>query len=294
MQAHLSIGLVFAGAWRLFRGHNFTIILFSLVQSIWIFIQSFRMLLMTYIPPFKALFIPEVGFGAKAAAGVLFLLGSMGITIACANRGAAAKPGRIFLHRTLPALIDSVACLGLLAIVPGIEAVVFLALQPFSISGVHGVLVPDTMHLVGTLMMLAVRLLSFPAQLVVWGMIFVIFPSSVLERGWPLYAIRRSFQLTRGQRWRIVAITLLLVAIYSIGAVAYALVETHYMGVEDFSSVFTTGPLFTARYMGLPALRSLLIWLFTLFVTLIIASSYQQLTRLKDGPDVSEAVAQFD
>jgi hypothetical protein len=269
MQGHISIGRVFADAWWCFRRRYITMFLLSLVQSAWFFVSTSDDL--------GLLGILEIGGVAYAAAGPLFFTGSMGITIACGDRTIRAGLGRTFLYRTLPLLIDTAACLGILIIVQFgfVWLVGYFIIPPNLEDTVQGFI---RFHF---LLTLSLWVLTVPAV-----MIFVTFPASVMEENWPLQSVWRSFQLTKRQRWRILVIILILVAIFSGGL----------FGIGEFTrwllrdACCETRGLY--RMVG-GILQGLLTWPLTLASTLVIVSTYQQLISLKNSRDPSRAVVKF-
>jgi len=265
MQEHISIGRVFAGAWRLFRRRYIAMFLLSLVQNSWIFIPGFRL---PYpggysVIPVKSHLIPEIGFEAWAIAAVLFLLGSMGITVMCEDRIAQADVRGTFFYRIPSALIDAAACFGLLYIT--LEA----ASRVHLLDGyLYSALFP--------LFIVASFLLFIMANFIVPPMIFVTFPVSVVEGGWPLRAIGRSFRLTQGERWRVFAVILILRVIY------VAVASTYYSIIySEPWQALSANVLFYKTVK--PGLLCALICPFTLTVILIMVSAYQELIRLKEG-----------
>ena len=280
MQAHLSIGLVFAGAWRLFRRRYFTIFLLSLMQSAWIFLLSFRLELATYVAPIRSLLIPEIWLGTWVATGVLFLLTSMGIMVVDGNRTAHTSLGRTLLYRTLPALVDTL--------------LLFMVLAGLELARYHADTADDILSssiLIYSMPVSVLKIAIFAVHLAILPTIFVTLPASVNERSWPLQAIWHSYQLTRGQHWRVVVIILILLATCLVGFIAYEILMAELVWSGGYvSSDDMIVKIWCAKIVG-GTLSCLLVWPFTLTVTLIIASTYQQLIGLKN---LSRATAEFD
>jgi len=234
--------------------------LLSLVQSAFYFVLRFD----------PQLGIQEIGGAAYEATGALLLVASMGIVIACWDRTTRAGLGRTFLYRTLPLLIDTAACLGIFFIFFfGFMWLLAYFIQPKGYIGFSALFMPSLWVLI------------VPAP-----MIFVTLPASVMEANWPLQSVWRSFQLTKGQRWRILGIILILLAMFSGGL--FVADEIWFL-LSGYASCETRGSVLMVRSF----LHFLLIWPFTLAFTLIIVSAYRELISLKDGPDLSRAVAKF-
>ena len=208
--------------------------------------------------PVKSHLIPEIGFGAWAIAAVLFLLGSMGIIVMCGDRIVHANLCRTFFYRIPSALIDAVAYFGLLYIVA------------------NGFVAVRQSHLLETDIFIPLSLLFIVAKFVVPPMIFVTFPVSVIEGGWPLRAIGRSFRLTQGERWLVFAIILILWVIYvTLASIYYSIIYS-----EPWQALSTNVLFYTTVK---PGLLCALICPFALTVILIMVGAYQELIRLREG-----------
>jgi hypothetical protein len=108
-------------------------------------------------------------------------------------------------------------------------------------------------------------------------MLWVVFPVVVMERPGVLASLRRSAFLTKGNRWRLLGLTLLMVL--SMGAV---------LGVLMFimSSAMSVAPL----SIGFSAVYAVfgIVWMISLSVT------YYELRIAKEGVDIGRVAAVFD
>jgi hypothetical protein len=96
----------------------------------------------------------------------------------------------------------------------------------------------------------------------------VVFPALVIERIGPVAAILRSWRLTRGRRWHILALLVVLAAI------EWAI---SYLGIEIKDSL--VGPsAVIGPYIGL-----LLNVALSFFATVVLTTSYYNLVGEKDG-----------
>jgi hypothetical protein len=127
----------------------------------------------------------------------------------------------------------------------------------------------------GVLIVLASILLIVPG-LILYTMWFVAVPACVVERLGPWTSLRRSRELTKGYRWKLFALALLLVVV-SFGS---SLVASVLGGLA--------GPIV--------GLGGQLIWtgIWAAFSAIVITVSYYDLRVIKEGVDIDQITAVFD
>jgi hypothetical protein len=127
----------------------------------------------------------------------------------------------------------------------------------------------------GFLMLLGLVLLIIPG-LMLYTMWFVGVPACVVERLGPWAGLRRSRELTKGSRWKLLALALLLL----VGSIGSSVIE--------FVLEALGGP-----YAGL---GGQLIWtaIWSAFSAVVIAVTYYDLRVIKEGVDIEQIAAVFD
>jgi len=129
--------------------------------------------------------------------------------------------------------------------------------------------------LVAVLLLLGMTLLFIPG-FILYTMWFVGLPACVVERRGPWTSLRRSRELTKGHRWKVFGLGLLLI-IASFGALPIG-----------FGLGAVAGP--TAALIGR------LIWsaMWIAFAAIVIAVTYHDLRVAKEGADIDQVAAVFD
>jgi uncharacterized membrane protein len=127
----------------------------------------------------------------------------------------------------------------------------------------------------GFLIVLGLILLIIPG-LILYTMWFVGVPACVVERLGPWTSLRRSRNLTKGCRWKLFALALLLL-VASLGSSV----------IQSVLSALA-GPI-----VGLTAQ---LIWsgIWAAFSSIVIAITYYDLRVIKEGVDIEQITAVFD
>ncbi len=130
--------------------------------------------------------------------------------------------------------------------------------------------------LVGLFTVLAAFLLVIPA-FIVMTMLFVAMPACVVERLGPMQSLRRSRELSKGQRWKIFGLWFLVAIIVAIGSNLATLVGSRIGGV-GFSLLLD------------------LIWnaLAGAFNAIMVVVAYHDLRVAKEGVDTDQIASVFD
>jgi len=127
----------------------------------------------------------------------------------------------------------------------------------------------------GPLIVLASILLIIPG-LILYTMWFVAVPACVVERRGPWTSLRRSRELTKGYRWKLFALALLLI-------------------VGSFGSTLVAS-LLGALAGPIVGLGGQLIWsaIWAAFSAILITVTYYDLRVIKEGVDIEQITAVFD
>ena len=260
MLAKISIGAVFAEAWTMFRRRFVSILALAMMQNLWCalaLVSGFRP------SPWMettggVLLLLGTGFAA-------FLIASMAILFVTEGRQRLST--RRIAGRLLPAFMATSLCFGL------------LALACYAVVAIVDHLQVDNRMMVS----IFAALLMLLILIVLSSFLLVTLPACVLEGLGPLRSIGRSIALGRGQRWRLIAILLILAA-WSLGVdfIAARLargLSQHYGIILD--------------YVLLPTLC--LVW-FLLFtpLTMVICAAHRLLLRARDGIGVEELALVFE
>ncbi|MEA3063884.1 MAG: hypothetical protein QOJ27_312 [Sphingomonadales bacterium] len=153
----------------------------------------------------------------------------------------------------------------------------------FGESAMAGLSVALPLFLLGILSSLGIAL-GFLLLIVPGVMLYVIWsvaaPALVEERLGPVDALGRSRELTRGARWKIFGLTLVVLAVYWLfSALVGYIAVMFYGGVEDFAMMATQG--MSPGYMAFTAIVQTVtsaVW------GVIQTSLYVELRLWKDGP----------
>jgi len=127
----------------------------------------------------------------------------------------------------------------------------------------------------GFLILLGLILLIIPG-LILYMMWFVGVPACVVERLGPWTSLRRSRELTKGYRWKLFALALLIL----VGSIGSSLIES-VLGA-------LAGPVV--------GLSGQLIWsgIWAAFSAIVITVTYYHLRVIKEGVDIEQITAVFD
>jgi hypothetical protein len=278
MSSHISIGVVFARAWTLFRRRFIVLLALNLLQSFGLSLAVFwrdltRVLLMFsgMDDIWVAMMSPGIRYGTMAMGSIIFVLASIGMMLA--TRQSASLPSLTFwpylLRRFLSTTVAIALCLAVIALI---------------FYGWSLLLVQIPRGTVGLRIMIWITLVTALVMIGFSSLVFLTLPAAVLEAGGPLKAIRRSLFLTAGHRWRLIAICLILLAGLALAVVFW---------------VRSTDSL-AALFPGLLSSAYVLVSLFTLLtaillvLTLVIASAYHLMVRLKDGIRAEDAGIVFE
>jgi hypothetical protein len=120
-------------------------------------------------------------------------------------------------------------------------------------------------------------ILGFVAVGILYTMWFVSVAACVVDRRWPFSALGRSAQLTKGHRWRIFGMILLLFVASLIVSIVIELV------LRPFGNTILS-------FLGSLAWSA--IW--GAFYAIVVAVSYHDLRVAKEGMDIEQIVAVFD
>jgi hypothetical protein len=124
---------------------------------------------------------------------------------------------------------------------------------------------------------IAAVLLGLAAVAILYTMWFVAVAACVVDRRWPFSALRRSAQLTKGFRWRIFGLLLLLVVTSIIVSLTIKLLLS---------------PLGSIPLTFLGSLAWSAIW--GAFYAIVVAVSYHDLRVAKEGMDIEQIASVFD
>src|SRR5215467_12353402 len=126
------------------------------------------------------------------------------------------------------------------------------------------------------LISLRFSLLIIPG-LILYTMWFVAFPAYVVERLGPWSSLRRSRELTKGHRWKLFGLALLLI-------------------IGGFGSPFLQFALTAVDADAIVALIGRLIWngLWVSFASTVVAVAYHDLRVAKEGVDIDQIAGAFD
>jgi hypothetical protein len=141
---------------------------------------------------------------------------------------------------------------------------------------------------VGVAVMLASMLLIFPG-IMLYMMWFVATPVCVVERLGPFRSLRRSRQLTKGHRWKLFGLTLLiLIPALIVGAI---------LGVVMLAISGTGGFLSMTTALATPLGQLVnLIWsaAWSAFYAVMVVVTYHDLRVAKEGIDTEQIAAVFE
>ena len=130
--------------------------------------------------------------------------------------------------------------------------------------------------LIGIFVMLAALLLIIPA-FILSAMLYVALPACVVERLGPIDSMYRSIDLTRGHRWAVFGIAILLVVV---NAIANKIIQAIFSAIGG--SLF--GVLGSFGWLSL----------FGAFSAIVVSVAYHDLRVAKEGVDVERIAAVFD
>jgi len=173
---------------------------------------------------------------------------------------------KLGLSRFFPLLLLGI-CIGILMIL--VAMAVGLAV------GVTALILGNTISSV--LAGIAAVLLALVAVALLYTMWFVAVAACVVDRRWPFSALRRSAQLTKGFRWRIFGLILLLLVTSTIVSFTVKLLASPLGGIP---LTFVAG-LTWAAVIGA-------------FYATVVAVSYHDLRVAKEGMDIEQIAAVFD
>lgn len=135
--------------------------------------------------------------------------------------------------------------------------------------------------LIGATMLMVLGILFGSLLLIVPGVIlymrwYVFAPVCVVEKQGPLSALKRSAELTKGSRWKLFGIMLIL---FAIGAVAGGLLAVLFLQVSPIAAIAAKG-----------------LWqvVATTFGTIMTVMIYHDLRVAKEGVDVESIASVFD
>jgi hypothetical protein len=120
-------------------------------------------------------------------------------------------------------------------------------------------------------------ILGLVAMGILYTMWFVSVAACVVDRRWPFSALGRSAQLTKGYRWRIFGLILLMFIVSIIASVVIELLLT------PFGNIIVS---------FLASLAWSAIW--GAFYAIVVAVSYHDLRVAKEGMDIEQIAAVFD
>jgi uncharacterized membrane protein len=116
----------------------------------------------------------------------------------------------------------------------------------------------------------------------------VALPACVVENLGPLAAMRRSAELTRGHRWKIFGVFILIVVIVLIAAIIIGLLVAAVVG----ATAFATGGIVALVLAGLLGLLGAAIY--TAYLNIVLVMLYHDLRVAKEGVDTDQIAAVFD
>ncbi|MGJ4858846.1 hypothetical protein AB4037_21675 [Labrys sp. KB_33_2] len=277
MTEHIAIGAVYARAWVLFRQRFIWLILLNVLQtvgvSIGLFLREFFLAasVSPNAPSYYVLAIHPAGaYGLPVAAGALFLFASMGMVLVM-DEGRTTRTSSAWgslLRRFVPVLLAVVLC--------------FAALG-FILYGWVTLMESLSRYFASRILLLGLSLATLVLLITVSALLFATLPAAVLERGGPFKAIRRSFSLTAGQRWRIAAIIMLLLLGLVIAFMIMRIIAPPLGATLGLSSSTTVAIAIWLAYD-----------LFLLMLSLLVMAAYQQMVRLKDGISAEDAGKVFE
>jgi hypothetical protein len=116
--------------------------------------------------------------------------------------------------------------------------------------------------------------------LIIVTIYFVTTPICVVEERGPFASMRRSMQLTKGHRWKVFGLWLLLIALLVIAGILIGLLD------------------FAIRAVGGPVLAAIggLVWsaFWTAYYAVMVAVTYHDLRVAKEGVDIEQIASVFD
>jgi hypothetical protein len=128
---------------------------------------------------------------------------------------------------------------------------------------------------IGVVVMIAFFLLVVPGVIAAM-MLFVALPVCVVEKLGPVASMQRSAALTKGHRWRILGLYLLMVIVLSILSVVVNALAVAILGLA--------GPIVSFAWQALS----------TAFQAIVVVVAYHDLRVVKDGVDIDQIAAVFD
>jgi hypothetical protein len=173
---------------------------------------------------------------------------------------------KLGIRRFFPLLLLGI-CIGIL--------MVLVAMGVGLAVGVTTLISGNTMSSV--LVAIAAALLGLAALALLYTMWFVAVAACVVDRRWPFSALRRSAQLTKGFRWRIFGLLLLLLVTSTIVSLMIRLLASPLGGIP---LTFVAG-LAWAAVIGA-------------FYAIVVAVSYHDLRVAKEGMDIEQIASVFD
>jgi hypothetical protein len=203
---------------------------------------------------------------------IVFSLLSQAVILHLAFQNMRNQPANVFeslkigLRRFFPLL--------LLGLVMGI----LMLLVVIALSMTGGAFVVFTGNTVYTVVIMAVAvILGLAAMIILYTMWFVAVAACVVERRGPFAAMGRSKQLTKGYRWRIFGLILLL---FVVSFMASGLIELILKPAGGTILTFLVTLAWTA------------IW--GAYYAISVAVSYHDMRVAKEGVDIEQIVAVFD
>src|SRR5262245_53341998 len=162
-------------------------------------------------------------------------------------------------------------------LLPILGMVIVMALALILVAVVGGLLIAGVAMLVGPVVGIIGGIVIMVAAVSLWTMWFVAIPACVVEQRGPVASLGRSSQLTKGHRWKIFGLALLLVLI---GAVIGTIFEYVLGAIGGFVA----------------AMIGQLIWngIWGAFYAIAVVVSYRDLRTAKEGVDIDQIAAVFD
>jgi hypothetical protein len=180
------------------------------------------------------------------------------------NRSASiAEAMRVGLRRFFPLLVLGIG-IGILMmlVLSGLSAATSAALPLMSANAISRVAAP-----------IVAGLLGFAAIAILYTTWFVAAAACIADRRGPFSALRRSAQLTKGHRWRIMGLTLLL---FIVLVIIRLLLSPPGGTIVTFLSHLTLSAVWGAFY------------------AIVIAVCYHDLRVAKEGVDIEQIASVFD
>jgi len=260
------VGDVLSRAWRLFTGNLLFFLLVPVVLYV-IMVVAFVAFGMTFFLAGWASGSPVVvwlGIGLAVVIALAFTMLGQGVLLLGAFqrlRGQELRMGAVLqrVFSTLGPLLGLSILWGLALFLATVAAgVVFgllaVVLGPFAIILMPAIYVPSAI------------------LLVVWA---VVVPACIVETLGPIASLSRSAGLTKGYRWKIFGILLLLVILYGVGAVVQILLTSYGQAIG-----------------GLFAIVWFVVWI--AYWNCAVIMVYHDLRVAKEGIDTEQIASIFD